>query len=861
MSRSVRLFRKLLKLFPAEFRGDFGEEMTDVFRDQHRDAEHGGSMALVALWWDTLRGIVTTAPREHADLLRQDVGYGMRMLARAPAFTTAAVLTLALGIGANTAIFTLVNAVLLRELPYRDADRLLWVHGSFSGGDMARVSPPDFQDYRARTHSFSALAAMFPFPYTITGGADPQRVDGALVSVDFFDALGAAAVVGRTFDAADAADVDRATTVVISYGLWQRFFGGRPDITAQSLVVNGRASAIIGVMPASFAMPRDAELWVPCTMRGPDMNLRAAHFLIPIARLRDGITRQQAQQDTDRIAAALAREYPQTNTTWKLRLVPLREELAGTARPTLLMLTAAVAVVLLIACVNVANLLLARAAVRSRELAVRAALGAGRARLARQLLTESLLLAGAGGAAGIALARWSLAALASLAPADLADVTDVSIDLRVLVFTLALSVVCGVVFGMLPAVRAGRTDLRRALQPADHGGATHRSAVGRTLVVAELALATALMMAAGLLVRTMSRLDRVDPGFDPRGLTAFQASLPTALDEPAVRRFFGAFIDRIETLPGVQHAALASEVPLIGQHSDTFFRVAGRTRVDPNDRPTANVRRVTSDYFAALGVPIVRGRPFTRDEAHSDAGVVAINQAMARMFFTGDPLGQQLLIERFPGERAYQIVAIVGDIHHDALDAPAAPEMYLPTLTFWTPNVVIRSPLPSSAIAAVVRPELKRLDPTVPMSTVTPYEERLRDSIASHRFRTLLLIVFSAIALALAAVGVYGLAAYSVSQRTREIGLRMALGAPPSSMLRAELMAAVRLAAIGITAGLVVGLGLARTLTGLLFNVTASDPATLTATVALLSSMTLAASYGAARRATRIDPLIALRAE
>jgi putative ABC transport system permease protein len=856
-----RWFRRLLRLFPGDFRGDFADDMTATFSDQHRDARRSGGRALMRLWRETVIGIVTTAPREHGDLLEQDVIYGLRGLRRAPAFALAAVVTLALGIGANTAMFTFVDAVLLRPLPFPAADRLLWVRGSFSGGDFARVSPPDFRDYRDRTRSFAGLAAMFPLSYTITGTGQPERVEGALVTADFFDVLGMPPLIGRAFVAADATAVDRATTVVIGYGLWQRRFGGRADAVGQLLIVNGRSSLIVGIMPAAFAIPAGADLWVPCTMSGPDMELRAAHFLIPIARLTPGADNARAQRETDAIAADLARDYPNTNTTWKLLLSPLRDAVVGDVQQSLLLLTAAVGFVLLIACVNVANLLLARATSRSHEIAVRFALGASRGRITRQLLTESLLLAAGGGVAGLAVAAASLDTFASIAPPDLATVAQTAINLRVLLFTGALSLATGILFGLLPALRATRS-AGFALQAADRSGRYHvRRSTGRALVGAELALATMLLAGAGLLVRSLVMLGHVRPGFEPRGLLTFQIAAPTALDASMVSKFYGAFVDTLSGLPGIEHVALASEVPLSRQGSDTFFQIAGRPRANPNDRPTAYFRRVTPGYFAAMRVPIVRGHGFAADDARAEREVVAINQAMAERYFDGDPIGQHLLIERFPGERSYEIIAIVGDIHQDSLDSLPSPEMYIPSLTFWTTNVLIRSPLAAVALVPAVRAELAHLDPNIPISKLASFEERVASSMGAERFRTLLLVLFAAIALSLAAVGVYGLAAYSISQRTREIGIRLALGAAPGRILRAELASAARLTATGVAAGLVLALALLRALRGLLFGVSASDPATLAASTLLLGAVMFAASYGAARRATRVDPIVALRTE
>ena len=546
--------------------------------------------------------------------------------------------------------------------------------------------------------------------------------------------------------------------------------------------------------------------------------------------------------------------------------MPLRDVLVQDSRASLLLLSAAVALVLLIACVNVANLLLARAAARSHEIAVRLALGAGRGRIARQLLTESLLLAAVGGIAALVVARASLGAFAAIAPPELAGVAQTTIDLRVLLFTGVLSIATGVVFGLLPALRA--TEIAHgSLRSADRSGSRLGRATGRALVCAELALATTLLVGAGLLMRSLATLGRVDPGFDPHGLLTFEIAVPTALEAPVVSQFHAAFVDTLTALPGVEHAALASTVPLSSQGSSTFFRVAGRTRGNPNDRPAAYDRRVTAGYFAAMRLPIVRGRAFTPEEARAERDVAAISQSMAERYFEGDPIGQHVLVEQFSlkdrgaGERSYEVVAVVGDVHHDSLDSRPFPELYIPSVTFWTTNVVIRSKPAPTALVPAVRSELARLDPSIPISRIASFEERVAASIAAERFRALLVTFFSAIALALAAVGVYGLAAYSVAQRTHEIGVRLALGAPPAAILRAELASAARLTAAGVGAGLVLALALLRTLRGLLFGVSAGDPATLAASTLLLGAVMFLASYGAARRATRVDPIVALRTE
>ena len=801
------------------------------------------------------------------ETLIQDVRYGVRVMRKRPWFTAVVVLTLALGIGANTAIFSVVNAVLLRPLPYRNAERLVWVSGNVRGGtNRASVSPPDYVDYRAQNTVFEEFAAStsVPFPVNLTGAGEPERLTGSRVTANYFRAFGVEPALGRGF----GADEERAgptPVAVLSDGLWLRRFGGDPSVVGKTLTLDGKAVTVVGIAPPEFQYPAGAELWLPLDFDDPEMKIRAAHFLRPIGLLKNGVTIEQAKAETDLIARRLEEQYPETNERWSLNLVPLEEQVVGGVRTSLWVLLGAVGFVLLIACANVSNLMLARAAARRRELALRTALGASRWRVARQQLVESVLLSLAGGALGLLLAVWGVDVLAALGAGDIPRSREIGVDGRVLAFTAALSVLTGLAFGLLPALRASRPDLNEVLKDAGRGtSGPGRGRVRSALVVSEIALSLVLLIGAGLLVKSFVGLLSVNPGFDPASVLTLRINLARArYPKPEqAEAFFGDLQRRVAGLPGVEAAGMVSELPLSGQPNDMYFYVAGRPPQTADQKVTADYRRVNQDYFRAMRIPVLRGRDFTEQEVTGNAQVVVINETLARNFFPDeDPLGRRLVID-FGNQEEFEVVGVVGDVRHRALDGEVYQMMYVPTLRIGGTNLVVRtSSADPLALATAVRGEVAAVDKDQPVSGVRTLEEVVAGSVAQQRFRTLLLAVFAGVALLLAGVGIYGVIAYSVTHRTHEIGIRMALGAGAADILKMVVGQGMALALAGIAVGLLAALALTRVLSSLLFGVTATDALTFATVSLLIAAVALLACLLPARRATKVDPMIALRYE
>ncbi|HEX7315759.1 MAG TPA: ABC transporter permease [Pyrinomonadaceae bacterium] len=799
--------------------------------------------------------------------LWQDLRFGARMLRKRPGFTAVALLTLALGIGANTAIFSVVNAVLLRPLPYRNAERLVWVSGNVRGGtNRASVSPPDYVDYRAQNTVFEEFAAStsVPFPVNLTGAGEPERLTGSRVTANYFRAFGVEPALGRAFGA-DEERAGPAPVAVLSDGLWRRRFGGDPSVVGKTLTLDGKAVAVVGIAPPEFQYPAGAELWLPLDFDDPEMKIRAAHFLRPIGLLKPGVTIEQAKAETDLIARRLEEQYPESNERWSLNLVPLHEQVVGGVRTSLWVLLGAVGFVLLIACANVSNLMLARAAARRRELALRTALGASRWRVVRQQLTENLLLALVGGALGLLVAAWGVDLLAALGAGDIPRSREIGVDGRVLAFTAALSVLTGLAFGLLPALRASRTDLNEVLKDAGRGtSGPGRGRVRGALVVSEIALSLVLLAGAGLLVKSLVSLLNVNPGFDPANVLTLRINLARAryTKPEQAAAFFGDLQRRVAGLPGVEAAGMISELPLSGQPNDMYFYVAGRPPRTADQKVTADYRRVNQDYFRAMRIPVLRGRDFTEQEATGSAQVVVINETLARNFFPNeDPLGRRLVID-FGKQEEFEVVGVVGDVLHRSLDGGVYQMMYTPTLRIGGSNLVVRtSSADPLALAAAVRGEVAAVDRDQPVSTVRTMEEVVSGSVAQQRFRTLLLAVFAGVALLLAGVGIYGVIAYSVTQRTHEIGIRMALGAGAADILKMVVRQGMALALAGVAVGLLAAFALTRLLSSLLFGVTATDAVTLAAVSLLIVAVALLACFIPARRATKVSPTVALRYE
>jgi putative ABC transport system permease protein len=799
------------------------------------------------------------------DSLIKDIRYGFRSLLKRPGFTVIALLALALGIGANTAIFSLVNAVVLQPLPYPDPDRLVWAWGSVRNkSSRASVSPPDYLDFRSHNKTFEHFGASTTLPGSanLTGIGDPERLTASRVSGNYFDVFGVAPALGRGFSI-DNEKTGNDQVTLLSYPLWQKRFGGDPQIVNKTIILDSKPYQVIGVMPAHFRVPQMADLWVPMNFDAdPEMKIRFAHFFRPVGRLKAGVSLAQAQSDLDSIAAHLEEQFPDSNTGWGLGLVSLREQLVGNSRTFVFILFGAVGLVLLIACANVANLLLVRAAARKKEIALRTALGASRARIIRQMITESLLLAIVGGALGALLAVWGVNLLVALSADSLPATVTVKIDATVLAFTLLISIVTGVLFGLAPAFRTLKVNLIDSLKDGARG--TEGPLRNRTrsfLVVFESAVAVMLLIGAGLLVRSLIELQRVDPGFNSNDILTFQISLPQKKydfeGKPA--SFFEQLETRVASLPGVEAVGLITELPLSGQLNDVGFIVEGRPAVSPDDGFNADWRRVNQNYFSALRIPLLRGRNFTEQEVRqSDKVVIVSQQLVATAFPNEDPLGKRLISI---SDKPYEIIGVVGDIRHSSLANQPFATMYFPTRNSGRMNLVIRTQGDPLSIVGAVRKEVHAIDPDQPIAQVKRLSDWVDSSVAAPRYRTTLLALFAALAMILAATGIYGVMSYSVAQRTHEIGVRMALGARRFDVLKLVVRQGMVLALIGVALGLAGAFALTRVMSSLLFAVTTKDPITFGAVAALLIAVAFIACYVPARRATKVDPLVALRYE
>jgi len=801
------------------------------------------------------------------DSIIKDIRYGVRGLLKRPGFTVIALVALALGIGANTAIFSLVNAVVIRPLPFPDPDQLVWVFGNIrSGGNRASVSPPDFLDYRSQNKTFEQFAASGtqPLSVNLTGSGDPERITASMVTGNYFDTFGITPAIGRGLTLENEKSGQDQVTV-LSHAFWQKRFAGDASIVGKTLTLDSRSYQILGVMPAGVSLPQTADLWVPINFDGdPEMKWRKAHFLRPVGRMKPGVTLTQAQADTDMIAAHLEQQYPDSNTGWNLRLLSLREQLVGGTRTILFVLFGAVGFVLLIACANVANLLLVRAAARQKEIALRTALGASRLRIIRQMLTESLLLSILGGALGALLAVWGVQLLVSLSGDSLPPTVNVGIDTNVLAFTFVISIVTGLLFGLAPAFRTANVNLIDSLKDGARGSeGTLRNRTRSLLVVFESAVAVILLIGAGLLVRSLIALQRVDPGFDANNVLTLRIDLPRQKYEGEGRKakFFEQLEARISSLPGVQSVGLITELPMSGQLNDLPFTVEGRPPVTVDQAFDADFRLVNQHYFSALHIPLLRGRNFTEQEVREGKLVTVVSQQLVDTVFPNeDPMGKRLVSAM--GGQAFEIIGVVGDIRHRSLQNQPFPAMYFPILDVSTRmNLVIRTQNDPLSIVGAVRQEVKALDPDQPISAVKRMSDWVDSSVSSQRYSTTLLAAFAALAMILAATGIYGVMSYTVAQRTHEIGVRMALGARRRDVLKLVVRHGMLLTLVGVIIGVAGALGLTRVMASLLFGVTAKDPLTFVAVAGLLSAVAFIACFVPALRATKVDPLVALRYE
>jgi len=796
-----------------------------------------------------------------------DLRYALRQLAKAPAFTALALLTLALGIGACTAIFSVVNSVLLRPLAYPESDRLVVIREmDLPEFPEFSVAPGQYFSWLEQAKNFETLAAIRGGSYNLTGFGEPQRLTAKRITANYLTALRVHPALGRDFTPDEDAP-GKSAVAILTHGFWQRQFGGRPDVLNQTLPLDGRPFTIVGIMPRDFQADSKTDLLTPAAYTPEEHQDHGAHYIGVIGRLKPGVTVEQARSEMNVIADRLAKQFPDTNKGWGVKLAPMLEYAVADVRPVLLSLLGAVGFLLLIACANVANLLLARATARAKEISIRAALGASRTRIVRQLLTESVLLAVLGAALGLLVAQWGTSALLAFAPDTLPRAREIGLDARALGFTCALALVTGIGFGLVPAFQAARINLNETLKDAGRGSSEgrHRQRVRGALVVAEVAIALVLLVGAGLLIRSFARLQNVNPGFQPRDAWTVSLELPekkygTGAQQAA---FAQQAAEALAAIPGVQSVGASHVVPFTGNDYVLSFTIAGRPPVDPADEPNANYYAITPDYFKAMGIPLLRGRLFN---AHDSAGaprVAIINESLAKKFFPNEnPLGQRINITNGP-EAFREIVGVVGDVKHYGLDTDTPLQTYEPfaqqPLNFLT--FVVRTSGPIPGLPAAIRTAIYSVDKDQPIASVRPLTQLIAESVARQRFAMFLFAVFSGVALLLAAIGIYGVMAYSVTQRTGEIGIRMALGAQQADVLRLIFVQGGRLVALGLGAGLVGALLLTRFISSMLFGVSARDPFTFVAIAALLAAIAGLACFIPARRATKVDPLTALRAE
>jgi putative ABC transport system permease protein len=801
-----------------------------------------------------------------------DIKYTLRNLGKKPFFYAIVILTLALGIGANAAIFTVVNGVLLRPLPYPSPDRLmmLWTYNPRQGFDKDVGTYPNFEDWRRESRSFESMSAYSGASLTLTGSGDPVQLRGARVTSEFFDTMGVAPIYGRTFTAANG-QPGGERVVVLAGGLWERRFGADPGVIGRRILLNGVSYEVAAVMPARFDHPADAEFWIPLAPVGGLQDLftaRGSYWLTIIGRLRPPVTRQAAQAEMDTIAAALEKTYP-VNAGIGIRIVPLHEEIVGDVRWPLLILVGAVSFVLLIACANVANLLLTRAASRHRELAIRAALGAGRGRLLRQLLTESVVLAVLGGSAGLLLAQWTTDLLRSLAPAALPRLDDIRVDGFVLAYAAAAALVTSLLFGIIPAMHASRGE-SAALKEGGRTGSDGPSGrrVRSLLAVGELAVALMLLVGAGLLIRSFIALSNQDPGFATTGVLTLRLQLPAAkYQEPArINAFYDQLVERLRALPGVQDAGAGTSLLLSRLPNSASISIEGRPAPPPN-APNIPVPydSVTPEYFSTLQIPLRRGRMFSRTDSAESQQVVLVNESFVRRFYPNEePIGRRVTFGNTgPDARWQTIVGVVGDTKRGGFEREPWAEVYFPMRQ--APDrrayVLLRTTGDPATLIGAARAAVWAIDRDQAIGEIRTVPELFALREANRRFMTLLLGVFAGLALVLAIIGIYGVIAYTTAQRTQEIGIRIALGADRAAVGRMVLAGGLRIAVAGLTLGILGALALTRVLSGLLFGVGAHDPLTFVVVPAALLLVALAGCWIPARRAMRVDPVIALRGE
>ena len=803
------------------------------------------------------------------ETLLQDLRYGSRMLRKSPGFTMVAVMALALGIASTTVIFSVVDTVLLYPLPYPESDRILNLSLSqrSTGLGGGTVSPADYLDWAAQNHVFTHIAASRGWQVNLGGGDRPERVRGTMASADFFPVFGVRPLLGRTLLPPDSTP-GNDHVVVIGYGIWTRVFGADRGLIGRNITVNGAPYTVVGVMPADFSPDGYGELWLPSYWGVPPNALRPnedprtsrdSHYLRAWARLKPGVSLQQAKDDMDAIARRLEKQYPDSNQDTGISLVGMQDNLVSDIRPVLILLILAVAFVLLIGCANVANLLLARATTRSREVSVRAALGASRLRLIRQLLTESILLALMGGATGVLLATWALPTLLSISPPDIRNFTAIGVNRNVLWFSLVASVLSGLLFGLAPALHASHGNLNEALKEGERGSTGSHGKTRSVLIVAEVGLSLILLIGSGLLVRSFVRLMQVNPGFDPSRLLVFDIGLAPASAPAQQDEFYSQVVERLQMLPEVQSAAAVSRLPLAGGNSDRSFQLPGS-----DQSYQADIRVSTPSYFQTMGIPLLKGRLLSEQDAHNSWPAAVVNEALARTVFPGqDPIGKYIL-NYGPGLDKVQIVGVIGNVRHVGLETAPRPEVYLPFGPAHWPSVFVVARTRTDdplALTSAAQKVVGSVNKEVPLANLRTMEDVIAGSVGSRRFVMSLLSIFAGLAMLLAAVGLYGVMSYSVSQRTHEIGIRMALGAQKGDVLKLVVAQGMSWTVLGVLLGAIASLALTQLMSGLLYGVSARDPYVFVSVAVGLALIACLASYVPARRAAKVDPMVALRYE
>jgi len=873
--RTTKRFRMLLRLLPAEFRGDYGAEMEQVFMDQHGEAEReAGKMGVLRLWWETAKGIFTTAPGEHLSMLRQDSSFALRMMRKNIGFTIAAIIVLGLGIGANTAIFSVVNAVLLKPLPYAHGERLLKLRERLSRNGPAgrNFSVPEMIDYRRQSRSLDAVVEYHNMQFILLGRAEPEQVETGVVSWNFFDVFGAKPLVGRNFTPDDEKQGAPAV-LLLSYEFWLRSFGGDPTVVGKVFRMNDKPHTVVGVLPPFPQYPNENDVYMPstaCPFRSsPDMATHRDHRMVQLfARMKAGVKPKETEADLSTVAAAMQKEFPDdypADTQPSIEATALKSELTHEARPTMLLLLAAAGFVLLIACANVANLNLARMVRRERELGVRTAMGAGRVRLFRQLLTESGLLALAGGGLGLLLATSGMQLLSAYVARFTPRAREVHLDATVLLFTLAIALLVSVLTGTAPAV-ARRENLITTLKEGSTQstlGAV-RGKLRSALIVAQVSVSFLLLIGAGLMVRSLINLQRVDPGFHPENVLTVQFSLDFSryTTNPKTLDFFESLQDKVQAVPGVITAAIAGVFPL--DKSPAFnnqFIIEGEQK-SANEKRIAELNVVSPGYLRVLGIPLLGGRDFERRDRPDSTRVAMVTQALARHYWRDtDPVGRRFSFD--DGKTWTQVVGVIGDVHEHGLDQPPTEFIYLPFSQYpqTGPALVVRTLGDPMLVARTAVQRLYEVDPHQPAGRIQSLEQYRADSIAAPRLTANLLGLFALLALAIAAAGIGGVMALAVSQRTHEIGVRMAIGARPAEIVRMILSQGMGLALVGVGIGLAGAFTLTSAVKSFLFQVAPNDPTTFVGVAAVLAISALGACYVPARRASQVDPLRALRAE